>query len=170
MIDEIWKTIPAFQNYQVSNLGRIFNTRNNVMMKVSETTFGHLKITLKAQYSHRRYTRGVATLVAEAFVEPPNVLCDQVVILDGDLWNVAAHNLVWRPRWLAWKYTHQMKNEQPLHYQNLPIRNIETGKEYDSIIQVGIEEGLLFDDIWKSTYTGLKLFPDGFMFEVLERV
>ena len=170
MSQEEWRVIEEFPSYQISNLGNVFNTREHHIMRTSKTPFGHLKITLKSEDSSERFTRSVAILVAEAFVDIPNWLCDQVIILDGDLENVAAYNLAWRPRWYAWKYTHQLKTQQPIYYYNLPIRNVTTGRCYNNIIEAGVMEGLLFEEIWDSTYMKKKLFPHGFVFEVIQRV
>lgn len=166
--EEQWALIPEFPTYEVSSYGNIRNTKTDRLMRTSRTPFGHVKITLTSDYYGWRKTRGVAQLVAEAFVEKPSMLCDQVVILDGNFDNVAADNLVWRPRGLAWEYTHQIKMAQPLHYRNLPVINVVTEDRYSSIVVAGMTEGLLFDDIWRSTYTGAKLFPFGAIFEVVE--
>jgi hypothetical protein len=170
MIEEVWKIIPEFSNYQISNLGRIYNIKYDHVMRTSLTNFGHVKISLKSDWSNERFTRSVAQIVAEAFLEPPNWKCDQVIILDGDFSNVAASNLAWRPRWYTWKYTRQLKKTQPIYYRNLAVHNITNNIYYDSIVEAGMTEGLLFEDIWRSTYTGAYLFPNGSRFEVIERV
>lgn len=169
MDKEQWKTIPEFPYYEVSDLGRIFNRKYEQMMRISYTNHGHAKITL-TDYWHKRHTRSVAQIVAEAFVLPPNEMCDQVMVLDGDLRNLKASNLVWRPRWYAWKYTRQLKTQQPLHYRNLMVANIKTNVAYDNIVTAGQIEGLLYEDIWRSTYTGTAIYPHGAIFEVIERV
>lgn len=168
VVEEVWQEIPEFPNYQISSLGRIHSDARGIIMRPSFTPFGHLKITLASNWDGLRHTRGVAQLVADAFVEPPNLLCDSVMILDGDFSNVAAHNLAWRPQWFVWKYTRQLKKQQPLHFHNLRTRNIVTGVEYENIIQAGMSEGLLFGDIWRSTYTGAALFPNGSIFEIVK--
>jgi hypothetical protein len=168
MPNEVWKIIPSFPDYQVSSLGRVYNDRLGLMMRVSINNHGHKKISLRR--GPFRYTRSVAVLVAEAFVSPPNALCNRVVVLDGDFFNVKAENLVWRPAWFAWKYTHQLKTPQPIHYHNLSVRNISKNIEYPSIIEAGMREGLLFKDIWRSTFRHESIFPNGDVFEITERV
>lgn len=171
VIEEEWKEILDFESYHISNLGRVYNLKRDSMMSTSRTFRNHLKITLQSPWNGRRHTRSVARLVAEAFVESPNILCDTVLILDGDFENVAAHNLVWRPRWYVWKYTHQLDTpfENQHHYfRNLKVCNIVTGVVYDSIMQAGMSEGLLFADIWRSTYTGDALFPYSSIFEIVK--
>ncbi len=170
MDEELWKTIPEFDNYQISNMGRVYNTKHDHFMRTSFTNFGHVKITLRAEWTGRRFTRSVALLVADAFVEPKSIICDQLILLDGDLTNVQATNLAWRPRWFAWKYTRQLRVPQPTHYHNLALCNIVTGAEYESIIEAGMVEGLLFGDIWRSTYQGIPIYPHGSIFKIVERV
>ena len=168
LIDQIWAEIEEFPNYEISNWGLIYNKRRKSVMQSSLTTHGHVKISLVNWTG--RYTRSVALLVAEAFVPSPDSLCDTVVILDGVLTNVMAENLVWRPQWYAWKYVRQFKVIQPIHYHNLQVDNVQTGASYPSIIDAARKEGLLFDDIWRSTYTGLRTYPNNYTFIITERV
>jgi hypothetical protein len=169
MSEERWRTIHEFPRYEISNKGNVYNTWNRRLMRTSSTTFGHVKITL-TDYDGCRYTRSVALLVAQMFVAPPNYLSDYLMVLDGDLSHVESDNLAWRPRWFAWKYTRQLKTQQPTHYQNLAVLNLDTGMEYDSIIDAGMTEGLLFENIWESTYTGSETYPHGSRFDIIERV
>lgn len=161
-----WRTINEFPDYEVSNKGDIYNSKQRMMMRISYTNFGNAKITLADQNGNRR-TRSVTQLVGDAFVRPMNGLCDSLIVLDGDFSNMAAENLAWRPRWFAWKYTHQLKTPQPNHYRNLPVLDTKHDVEYDSIIVAGMTEGLLFDDIWRSTHTGAAIYPTGSVFEVV---
>ncbi len=167
-LQEEWKDIPEFANYQISNLGRVYSVNRDIIMQPSMSTFGHLKITLKSDWGTARLTRGLAQLVAEAFVEPPSPLCDAVAVLDGDFTNVAAYNLMWRPQWFVWKYTRQLKITHPVYYRNLPVADVDTGFIYNSIIEAGMAEGLLFNDIWRSTYTGAAIFPNSSIWEIVK--
>jgi hypothetical protein len=166
---EEWAEIEGFPRYLVSTEGRIFNQANNRMMKFSPNNYGHPKISLLNERG-QRYTRSVAFLVAKAFVEAPNTLCDRIIYLDGDLENVRAENLAWRPRWFGWKYSRQLKIDQPVYYKNLPVKNKVTNLEYENIVLAGTMEGLLFDHIWHSTYAGSPVFPDGSVWEIEHRV
>ncbi len=170
LVEEEWRILPEFSNYQVSNLGNVYNLRFDHPMRISFTTTGHSKITLWSEWDGKRYTRSVAQLVAEAFVDAPNEICRHVIVLDGDFTNLCADNLAWRPERFAWLYTRQMKKPQPLHYRNLEVHNYTTDTYYNSIMDAGVTEGLLFADIWRSTYTGETTFPYGYQFEVIERV
>lgn len=169
-IEEVWAYIVEFPDYKVSNLGRIYNTRLDEYMRISRTQFGHSKITLVSSWDGKRYTRSVANLVAERFVMKPGVLCDHVVLLDGDQTNLAAYNMVWRPSWFSWKYARQLRTQQPRYFFNLPVCDVTTGIVYESIAEAGMTLGLLFEDIWKSCSTGLKIYPDGAIFQTVKRV
>jgi hypothetical protein len=164
---EHWKTIPGFSSYEVNQFGEIYRRDRDLLMKFSHTLAGHVKVSLICDYDGARYTKGVAQIVAEAFVMRPTPLCTQVVMLDGNLDNIAAENLIWRPPSFAWLYVHQLKTLQPVHYKNLKIRNVDTGVVYNSVIEAGMTEGLLFDDIWRSTYSGARIFPFGMEYEVV---
>jgi hypothetical protein len=169
MIEEIWSSIPGFSGYSVSNFGRVHHNRRNRIMSASFSNWGHLKISLVSDMGQRQ-TKLVAPLVAEAFVEPPTNYSDHVILLDGDYSNVSAWNLAWRPKGFAWSYVHQLKTKHPTYYRSLAVQNVSHKAEYNSIIEAGMTEGLLFDDIWRSTYTGDRIFPYRSIFRVIERV
>lgn len=164
--EEQWLEIEEFPRYMISSEGRVFNTVTNRHMSVSATNYGHPKISLLNETG--RHTRSVGLLVAIAFVPPPNLLCDRIIYLDGDLLNFSATNLAWRPRWFAWKYSRQLSKPSPAYYRNLRVVNLNTGIRYNNIEQAGMSEGLLFEQIWHSTYTGDPIFPDGSIWAVEE--
>lgn len=168
-INEVWETIPEFPTYSISNVGRVWNHKFDREMKINPNNFGLMKITLTDDETGERYDRSVAKLVAEAFVKKPNTRCDHVIFLDGDFSNLVHTNLAWRPRAFTWRYTHQLKeiDHQPNHYYNLEVQNLATGVIYENIIAAGKAEGLLFDDIWRSTYTKAPIFPNIHIFEVV---
>lgn len=165
---ERWRIIVGFSSYSVSNYGRIKNNDRDRLMSASVTNFGHAKISLWSERTGRRHTRSVALLVAEAFCKKPDRLSDSVVMLDGFLENVFASNLVWRPRWFAWKYVRQLHTPIHRYYENLPLINITEDVEYRSIVECGMTEGLLFDDIWRSTYTAKPIYPHYNIYQILK--
>jgi len=168
-IHESWREIQGYSSYEVSDLGNVFNVRRNTPMRTSVNNHGHIKISLMCD-TGERHTLMVKDIVAEAFVEPPNPRCDHVCILDGDTLNIVAENLTWRTKGFVWKYYRQLRTPQPLQYKNLAVMNLRTGDRYNSIISAGQTLGLLYDDIWRSTYSGANLFPYGDSFEVVNRV
>jgi hypothetical protein len=94
MIDEIWRPIKDFPDYQVSNLGRVRSSKfgKERILKNSPTVKGYLAVNL--------YRRGIRhfnlvhVLVLEAFVGP----CPfgyQTGHLDNDKRNPRLDNLAW---------------------------------------------------------------------------
>ncbi len=171
-MEEIWEFIKGFSEYQISNIGRVYNDKRGLIMSTSVNNHGHLKISLISD-TNERVTCSVAKLVADAFVPIPYAAelsrmdFDQVILLDGNFSNLVSTNLVWRPKWFAWRYTRQLKEQQPHYMHNLYIRDVQTGVEYKSIIEVGMAEGLLFQDVWRSTYSADPIFPIHHVFEVI---
>lgn len=166
--DQIWAPIPEFPDYQVSNYGLVWNSRQRRTMQLSRTNHGHVKVSLVNREG--RFTRSVALLVAQAFVPAPDRRCDTPILLDCDLTNVAADNIAWRPDWFAWKYTRQFKIPQPLWAYNLQVDNAVTGARYPSIAECCKAEGLLFDDVWRSTYKEIPVYPSQCTYVITERV
>ena len=168
MSNEVWRQIRGFPAYSVSSLGRLCYNKTGRIMATSKTSFGHVKISIN-DVQRRRRTMSVALLVAKEFVEPPDELSDNVVLLDGDLQNVAADNLALRPRWFAWKYTRQLRIDNP-SFRLIPIYNVYLERYYPSIFDCGTEHGLLFSDILRSANVGTGVYPYGWKFEFPENV
>lgn len=167
MLEEEWKDIPEFPNYMISNTGRVWNNYLDKEMRITPNNHGNMRIGFRIG-DGIKYTRSVAMLVAQNFLPPPpDELCDFLMLLDGDKTNVRVTNLVWRPAWMVQVYSRQFRIQQPNHYYNLLVRNISTGKIYHNIIEAGMTEGLLFRDIWSSTYTGRPLYPHYHVFEII---
>lgn len=168
MIDEeVFADIFGFPRYAVSSHGRIYNKVFEKFMSPSRRApDGQLKISLIDE-NEIRHSLSVAYLVAEAFVERPNYLCTEVIVLDGNYHNMMANNLAWRGPRTAYLYARQMKFEPRKIYINLPVRNCNTGVEYENIVRAGITEGLIWDEIWESTYKGTPVPPFGYTYEII---
>lgn len=169
MENRTWVSIRGFSNYSISDHGEIHNNKTHESMRPSINNHGTLKISLISDEG-KRQTRSVAFMVAQEFVDPPNPLSTQVILLNGDSTDVRAVNLAWRPPWFAWQYTRQLKRQVPAYYKILPVVNVTYDIKYRSIIEAATTEGLLFDDVWKSTYSGSMPYPSDSVFEVIDRV
>lgn len=169
MPQETWAQIPEFPAYSISSLGQIYSHKRETVIFPSKNNHGDIRIMLYNDYG--RYTRSVSVLVGQAFVPKPDMLCDTAVLLDGNKENVSAANVVWRPRWFAWKYARQLRSAPyPRHYVNLSVMNLDTGREYPSVLSAGMAEGLLFEQIWRSTFSDAVCYPSRHHFEVTQRV
>lgn len=161
---EIWTTIDEFPQYKVNDYGNIINVDTNKNIRQSLTKTGLVKVGLVR--SGVQYTRSVANIVAEAFVEGKNDIFDTPIHLDGDKTNNAAYNLMWRPRWFAWKYTRQLSVES-VHHERGPIIDVDTGKVYQTFLEAAMTHGLLIEDIWKCLIHKKRVFPTDQMFKIV---
>jgi hypothetical protein len=165
-VEEVrWSVIPGFPTYVVNNMGQILNIETDRLMMISYTQQGNAKISLVGPEG--RQTLSVARMVAESFVLRPNPLSDSVIVLNGNQADLRAANLAWRPGWFAWKYTRQLKEQQPIYFHNLTIHDIVEGWYYKNVIDAGQRLGLLYADIWRSTYTGDSVYPGNSIFRVV---
>lgn len=88
-----WKDVEHFPNYRVNDQGQIFSNRTNRelfgFLREGSRLYVHLR---RLGKTHRVYVHDV---VAAAFLEPRPSLDHWVEHEDGDIFNVAAENLVW---------------------------------------------------------------------------
>lgn len=160
----VWGRIQGFPAYAVNNIGQVLNMQTDRLMRVSFTLQGNAKVSLVGLEG--RQTLSVAYLVATAHVERPNPLCDRVIVLNGNQADLRAENLAWRPASFAWKYTRQQRAQNPIYFHNLCVEDITTGVRYRNVIEAGLSLGLLYQDIWRSTYTGDTTYPGNSIFRV----
>jgi hypothetical protein len=118
-------------------------------MTLSPTQNGELTVGLVREGQQHRYS--VKCLVAREFVEGESDIFNTPVLLDGDKNNLYYENIVWRPRWFAWKYSRQFTNPEPW-YKFGPILELD-GDIYESYIVASIQNGILCEGIRESIYT-----------------
>jgi hypothetical protein len=128
-------------------------------MRTSKNTQGVIKVGLMGM-DGKQHTRSVKVLVAEAFVGGRDEICNTPIHLDLDENNCCADNLVWRPRWFAWKYT-----TQPMYryYTINPVCEVldsePYGQVYRNMQEASMANGLLMKDILISCHEGKACFP-----------
>lgn len=90
---EIFKTIKQYPDYQISNLGRVWNTKTNRFIKASQKSNGYYQLNLycrdgrrKKEYLHR--------LVGITFIDNPNGY-PEIDHIDRDKSNNRVDNLRW---------------------------------------------------------------------------
>jgi hypothetical protein len=100
-IEEEWKTIEEFPDYEISNFGRCRNKKNHCFLKVirkkdeNRVRYRYRLVYLKEEGVKRRETeKSPGILVAKAFVGNPNgYKC--INYLDGDISNAMFSNIEW---------------------------------------------------------------------------
>ena len=91
-MNEIWKPIENFNNYEISNLGNVRNITTGKALKGFDDGWGYLQVRLYK--AGKGYTKFIHRLVAENFIpNPENYLC--VNHRDEDKVNNAVSNLEW---------------------------------------------------------------------------
>lgn len=161
-MEETWFQIKDFPNYAVSSYGRICNEERGRIVKTSTTRQGGIKVGLTQ--GGRQYTRSVKVLVAEAFIKGRTHTFDTPMHLDGDQSNNHISNIVWRPRWFAWKYARQF--EKIDDYIGLgPISDRKTGLLYSDIVEASLANGVLFYEVHLSLVNKMPVFPTWHIFD-----
>lgn len=163
-MERVWERIEDFPDYLVSNHGEVMHGETRKLIYQSATREGTIKVNLLENGGIQR-SRSVKVLVAEAFVKDQSDINNTAIQLDGNRRNVRADNLVWRPRWFAWKYSRQFVNVPEVH-QKGPIRDVRTREIYETVYETAIINGLLFKDIWRSLHKlELYVYPTWQVFE-----
>jgi hypothetical protein len=162
MYEEEWTEILGFPNYMVSTHGRIRNIKHERLVKMSLTKQGAVKVSLYSE--NIRVTKSVKVLVAESFLPGRTDQFDTALHLDGNQSNNYIENLVWRPRWFAWKYSRQFDYFD--QYSKLgPVFEIRSKVTYLNIAEAGIKNGLLFNEIDFGITNKVAVFPTWQQFE-----
>jgi hypothetical protein len=121
-----WRDISDSLYYEVSDKGLIRNKRTKRILVPSWNGQGVLKVILAEDAEN--ISRSVARIVGEAFVDGYEE-GDVIFFLDDDRANVAASNLMWKPRWFAQEWSYQLRRDRPM--RPWPIRMNSTGIVYE---------------------------------------
>jgi hypothetical protein len=165
MDTEVSTYIDDFPTYGITNYGRVINFRTGRDMILSPTMHGDLTVGLTRGGHQYRYS--VKVLVARAYVPGETDEFNTPIQKDGDKLNLAADNIVWRPRWFALRYARQFTNP-PQWYFFGPIKEVG-GPEYETYMDAAIHNGILCSDIRDSIYNEKPVFPTGQMFIYLRK-
>lgn len=128
---EIWKEVPGFEHYFVSNQGRVFNSQTGRFVGTKRDT-GYMHVTLSFNGFHK--TRTVHSIVAEAFCDKPWCPAEDKLEVDHinrDKTDNRAENL----RWVS--HSENMKNrdfsDNGGPHRKKAVYNLETGERFESI-------------------------------------
>ena len=121
---ETWIIINTWDNYAVSNMGRVKNIRNGRVLKLVENG-GYLQVNLCQ--NGKKATFRVHRLVALTFI--PNPMCKKEVNhIDGNKMNNSVDNL----EWTTHKENDAHARKMGLKHENKPVKliDLETGETY----------------------------------------
>ena len=107
---EEFKKIDNYEDYQVSNLGKVFSIKKNRLLKQSTHSKGYLVVSLKHKETGHRTLIRVHRLVANAFIPNPQNK-SSIDHIDGNRKNNKIENL-------RWAFTHENS-----HNRKIPSNN-----------------------------------------------
>ena len=162
---EVWEVIDGFENYSVSNLGRVRSNWSERILVTYANQSGLVQVGL--MLNGKQYHRSVPLLVSKAFIPQPSGPFDTPVNLDGDRTNNRVDNLTWRPRWFAIKYNKQFR-EQYENSINQTIEDMKTGEKSPNSFECAKKYGLLEDEIVMSILNNTYVWPTYQRFRIKE--
>ena len=130
MRNEIWKSIKGYENYEVSNTGKVRSTKYKKprIMKQSLQTSGYRIIPLS--HNGIRSTKYIHRLMAEAFIPNPEDL-PTVLFRDRDKNNITLENLKWGTQEEALANYHNTKDIIPTSQPDKPYQITKGTKKHE---------------------------------------
>jgi len=163
-LEEQWMLIDGFEDYGISNYGRVENVATGRILSLSRNQFGVVNVGLMRDGV--QYHRSVPLLVASAFLPIHPDPFNTPINLDGDRNNNHVDNLVWRPRWFASKYNRQFRH--PYHNSlTTPLVDIKTGEITENSFECAMRYGLLEEELVMAVLNRTYVWPTYQQFELL---
>lgn len=129
---EKWVPIKGLSNYEVSDKGRVKNSKTGRIMKSNKNSRGYEVICLR--HNNTQVTKRVHRLVADNFYDGDHEGFD-VNHIDGNKTNNNLSNLEFCTR--SENLNHAFKTGLKIPSRQIKVRVIETGEVYDSIRECG---------------------------------
>lgn len=128
--EQKWIPLEEFPDYESCEDGIIRNVKTGRHLRYSPNSNGILKVNLMRE--GEVYTRSVARVILlnhnEDHPEPPPGAV--ISYLNGDMNDVHAWNLEWRPRWYVQERAAQRRRTRPMRSSRILV--VETGIIYDN--------------------------------------
>lgn len=162
-MDDIWREIEDFPGYVVDDLGRVMSLDRRRILRTRFNRQGFAMVNLGRDAEI--YTRSIAKLVAEAFIENPySAAYNSIIHLNGDRGDCRAMNLMWRPRWFSIKY-HKMFEVNPIR---VAVYIPKLDKIFSSLREFCTTYGLIEEDAYHAMFNQEPCFYYGWFIERYE--
>lgn len=135
---EEWKPISGFENYMISNCGRVFNINTGNILSGSVDNKGYIRFDMCL--NGKRIVRSGHRLVAEAFLEKTEGK-DYVNHKDGNKANNNVDNLEWCTPKENTRHAFDVLMIDPNAKRKKPVRCKETGMVFNSITEASAKTG-----------------------------
>lgn len=139
-IEELWKTIEEFLQYEVSNFGHVRNIHTGRLLHGSMNNNGYWRFDL---CDHgKRFVRSCHQLVAKAFLDeiPGKTFVNHI---DGNKTNNCVSNLEWCTMQENTRHAYDVLGCKPSN--RIPVRCVETGVVFpsgcDAALWLGVANG-----------------------------
>lgn len=161
-----YEAIPDFPAYMVSDEGTVMNKYTERVLALTVNRSNVVQVGLMRD--GKQHKRGVALLVARAFLDPPvPETFDTPIHLDGDYLNNHVDNLMWRPRWFAIKYQMQHNTYSGFPANPHKLIEINTKMKFKNSWEATTRFGLLEMDLIMSMSNRTYVWPTYQQFRVL---
>ncbi len=167
MHDEVWRKITSFEEYSVSDLGRVRNDRTGRILRQQVNQYGLANVSL--QLGNLQHRRAVSLLVAKEFVPKlphQREAFNTPINLNGDRSDNSVTNLMWRPRWFARDYFQQFE-DGPRGFL-VPVQDVASKEVYPTSWEAALTYGLLDHEIYLSVLNHTYVWPTYQFFRVYE--
>lgn len=161
-----WGYIDGFPDYSVNSAGDVRNDRTGRILRQQQNQFGVVFVGMLNPYGEQKQ-RGVALMVAHAFLPQDLESFNTPINVDGNRWNCDVQNLMWRPRWFAIRYHQQFRRRYPYPIES-PIREVSSGDIYRDSGEVAVRFGLLEQEVVTSIELRTYVWPTYQVFELAD--
>lgn len=158
MQDEVWRKITSFEEYSVSDLGRVRNDHTDRILRQNVNQYGVPNVGLILD--HVQYKRAVGLLVAKEFVPRlphQREAFNTPINLNGDRCDNSVRNLMWRPRWFARDYFQQFE-DGPRGFR-VPVQDVASKEVFPTSWEAAVRYGLLDHEIYLATLNRTYVWP-----------
>lgn len=158
-----WVLINGFPKYSVNPSGEVRRDSFDRLVKPQMNQNNVVYVPLMRDGVLKQ--RALALIVAKAFLPSPVDPFTVPINLDGDRWNCAIDNLMWRPRGFAIKYHQQFTTHPYDRPINVPVRARDDTEVFPDSIHAAMRYGLLERDVVLSIEYNTYAWPTYQIFE-----